>query len=66
MIHIGVEKIPIVSRNNVIKRYEFVNFVGFVDIVGDSIVANPKKLDERLKTYYDKIVNDVAKKDHSE
>lgn len=57
LIHIGVEKIPVVSRNNkVIKRYEFNNYIQFLDILGDQIVENPKKLDERLKLFVDKIL----------
>lgn len=66
LAHIGVEKIPVVSKNHVIKRYEFNNYIQFLDILGDQMVENPKKLDERLKLFVDKILEDVAKKDHSD
>lgn len=36
-IHIGVEKVPIL-RHGVIKRYEFVNYMQFLDILGDQFV----------------------------
>lgn len=38
LVQIGVEKIPIVSKNNTIKRYEFVNYIQFIDILSDPIV----------------------------
>ena len=38
LVHIGVEKVPIVYRNNEIKRYEFKSYINMVDILGDPIV----------------------------
>lgn len=38
LIHIGVEKIPVVSRNKVIKRYEYNNYIQFLDVLGDQMV----------------------------
>jgi hypothetical protein len=38
LVHIGVEKVPVVSRGNAIKRYEFKSYINLVDILGDPIV----------------------------
>ena len=43
IFNVGVEKIPIV-RSSVIKRYEYRNYLQFLDIVTDQISENPKKL----------------------
>ena len=42
-VHIGVEKIPVV-KNGVIKRYEFIQFMHFLDILGDQFIENNAKL----------------------
>jgi hypothetical protein len=56
--------VPVVSRGQSIKRYEFKSYINFVDILGDPIVENPKKLDERIKLTLQRIQEDVAKRDH--
>ena len=39
LVHVGVEKVPILSKNNtVIKRYEFKSYIQFLDVLGDPIV----------------------------
>jgi hypothetical protein len=60
-----VEKIPIL-KHGVIKRYEFVQFMHFLDILGDQFVENKNKLDERMNYFTELIYNDAARKDHSE
>ena len=36
-VHVGVEKIPVI-KNGVIKRYEYKNYLHFLDILGDMYV----------------------------
>lgn len=64
-LHIGVEKVPII-KNGIIKRYEFSQFMHFLDILGDQYVENRNKLDERMNYFTGQIYSDAAKKDHSE
>jgi hypothetical protein len=63
-LHIGVEKIPVV-KNGSIKRYEFIQFMHFLDIHGDQYVENIAKLNERMSHFTSTIFQDVSKKDHS-
>ena len=63
-LQVGVEKIPII-KNGVIKRYEYKNYLQFLDILGDMYVENKNKLDERINVFRDQIFTDVARKDHS-
>jgi hypothetical protein len=65
IFNVGVEKIPVV-KNGVIKRYEFYNYVQFLDIITDQIGENPKKLADHLQRFQKVIEEDVAKKDHSD
>lgn len=39
-----MEKIPVVSRSNIIKRYEFRNYMQFLDILGDQYVEDQNKV----------------------
>jgi len=48
--HIGVEKVPIV-KNAIIKRYEFVQYMHFLDILGDQFTENKNKRDERINHF---------------
>lgn len=64
-IHIGVEKVPII-KNGVIRRYEFTQYMHFLDILGDMYVENKAKLEERMNYFTGEIFNDAAKKDHSD
>ena len=64
-VHIGVEKIPVV-KNGVIKRYEYQQYMNFLDVLSDHYVENRNKLEERLSVFREQIFGDVARKDHSE
>lgn len=64
-VHIGVEKVPVI-KNGLIKRYEFSQYMHFLDILGDAFVENKSKSDERMHHFTNTIYNDAAKKDHSE
>lgn len=65
LFHIGVEKIPVV-KSGIIKRYEFQNYIQFLDIVTDQISENPKKLLEAITRFQKIVEEDVAKRDHSD
>ena len=65
IFHIGVEKIPIL-KGGIIKRYEFQNYIQFLDIVTDQISENPKKLIETISRFQKLLDEDVAKRDHSD
>lgn len=64
-VHVGVEKVPVI-KNGVIKRYEYQQYMNFLDVLGDMYVENHNKLEERLNVFREQIFGDVAKKDHSE
>ena len=64
-VHVGVEKVPVI-KNGVIKRYEYTQYLHFLDILGDQYLENQNKLNERINIFRDQIFNDVARKDHSE
>lgn len=64
-VHIGVEKIPVI-KGGIIKRYEFLQYMHFLDILGDQYVENKKKNEERVNYFTDIIYNDPARKDHSD
>ena len=63
-VHIGVEKVPII-KGGIIKRYEYTQYMQFLDILGDAFVENKAKTDERMHHFVQMIHNDMAKKDHS-
>lgn len=52
-------------KNGFIKRYEFRQYMQFLDILGDQYVENKNKFDERMNIFLQQITEDVAKKDHS-
>ena len=57
------EKIPI-CKGNTIKRYEYQNYIQFLDILSDQIAENHKKLNETVERFAKLIGEDVAKRDH--
>lgn len=65
LFNVGVEKIPIVKQG-IIKRYEYRNYLQFLDILSDQIAENHKKLHEAVDRFTQIISEDVAKKDHSD
>lgn len=65
LFHVGVEKVPVV-KSGVIKRYEFQNYIQFLDILSDQVAENPKKVSETIERFQEQINADVAKRDHSD
>ncbi len=57
---------PVVSGQNIIKRYEFKPILQFWDILPDSVCENPTKLKDKCAIYLKDIEADVYKMDHSD